>query len=310
MTKLTKGVKKSTKKAVTKKTKKAAPAAKETKKVGASSVKAHLKKLQASYKKAETMGAKQPEGTWAARIEKFEIKENNGNLRAMWTAKGLDAQVENTKFFISCGLDTEQQLGFLKGIFSTLKVEAPRDIMSLESVAEEETVGLDVQITVVHNDPYVNMNFDKVLSDGADETTYEEEVPEAAPEEEEVENEGYVVDERVSVEIEGDDYPGKITDFKDGMAHVEFDDGDSADVPIDQLTSLDAETQEAPAEAATPAAEGFEYTKADINALGEEELEEVVEKNDLDMDVDDHDTIKKQRAAVIASLLEEGLLKD
>lgn len=304
------------KKAVTKTvTKKASGDAKKTKKAGSSSVKNHLKKLQASYKKAETMGAKQPEGSWDCRIEKFEIKENNGSLRALWTCKGLDSAVEGVKFFISCGLDSEQQLGFLKGAFATLNVEAPRDIMQLEAVAEAETIGLDVVVDCVHNDPYVNMNFKKVISDGGDGTDYEPEEPEdvipepeeVEPEEEVVENEGYVLDEKVEVEIEGDMYPGKITDFKDGKAHVEFEDGDSADVPLEDLNSLEQEVE--PAEIAEGSNEvKREYTKADINKMSEDELEEVIDENDLDMDIDDHDELKKQRKAVRESLDKEGLL--
>lgn len=48
----------------------------------------------------------------------------------------------------------------------------------------------------------------------------------------------------------------------------------------------------------------------DINDMSEEELADVIEEHDLDVDLDDFKTLRKQRAAVIDAAQEAGLLEE
>ena len=64
------------------------------------------------------------------------------------------------------------------------------------------------------------------------------------PEEDEPETEDDVELEkgsRVSATIDGDDYEGEITKIKGSLATVKFDDGDSDDFELEDLTALEAE---------------------------------------------------------------------
>lgn len=51
-------------------------------------------------------------------------------------------------------------------------------------------------------------------------------------------------------------------------------------------------------------------TQDDINDMSEEELEDVIEEHELDVDLDEFKTLRKQRAAVIDAAQEAGVLEE
>ena len=146
---------------------------KSVKKKTSSGAKAHLKRLQKAWEKADIAGGKAPEGTHQCRIEKFEIKEKDKNFRAVWQAKIQSDVGKGQMCFISCGL-AEAQLPFLKGILSTLGLDFPRAMTDLETTGEE-AVGMDVTVEVVHNGEYANSTFLSVEDDGTEEEKYDDE---------------------------------------------------------------------------------------------------------------------------------------
>lgn len=52
-----------------------------------------------------------------------------------------------------------------------------------------------------------------------------------------------------------------------------------------------------------------DVTEDDINDMSEDELNDVVEEHELDVDLDDHRTLRKKKAAVIDALQEAGVLE-
>lgn len=68
------------------------------------------------------------------------------------------------------------------------------------------------------------------------------------------------------------------------------------------IEALDSEEEEEEEE------EDETYSKKDVKKMDEEALEELIEKHDLDVDLEDHDKLKDKRGAVIDALDDEDLL--
>lgn len=83
-----------------------------------------------------------------------------------------------------------------------------------------------------------------------------------------------------------------------------------------KLTELDEdELAEAVEEAGLGEGEGGkdedgEVTADDINSMNQDELEELVEEHELDIDLDNHKTLRKKRTAVIDAAEEAGILAE
>lgn len=81
-----------------------------------------------------------------------------------------------------------------------------------------------------------------------------------------------------------------------------------------------AEAAEEPEEKPTRSARGSkkpaatnteaDITEEDVNDMSEDELDDVIEEHDLDVNLDDFKTLRKQRAAVIDALQEAGVIGD
>ena len=255
---------------------------KSVKKKTSSGAKAHLKRLQKAWEKADIAGGKAPEGTHQCRIEKFEIKEKDKNFRAVWQAKIQSDVGKGQMCFISCGL-AEAQLPFLKGILSTLGLDFPRAMTDLETTGEE-AVGMDVTVEVVHNGEYANSTFLSVEDDGTEEEKYDDEDEE---EEDDAEEES-------SEEEEDED------DEDEEESSEEEEDEDDEDE--------DEDDEEEDEEEDDSSSSSGSIKKSDVNKMDEDELDEIIDEEDLDVDLDDFKGIRKQRTAVLKALEEEDLL--
>lgn len=56
--------------------------------------------------------------------------------------------------------------------------------------------------------------------------------------------------------------------------------------------------------------EGGEVTADDISGMNQDELEELIEEHELDVDLDDHKTLRKKRTAVVDAAEEAGILAE
>ena len=82
-----------------------------------------------------------------------------------------------------------------------------------------------------------------------------------------------------------------------------------------KLEALDDDDLEAALEEAGITGEGGEggdgeLSADDINGMNQDELEELVEEHDLDVDLDDHKTLRKKRTAVVDAAEEAGVLAE
>lgn len=84
----------------------------------------------------------------------------------------------------------------------------------------------------------------------------------------------------------------------------DFEDEDALKEAYDEVAGEEDEEEEEKEESSDT------VSRAELNGMSEEELEEVIEEHELDVDLGDFKTLKKKRAAVIAAAEEEEILED
>jgi Holliday junction resolvasome RuvABC DNA-binding subunit len=78
-----------------------------------------------------------------------------------------------------------------------------------------------------------------------------------------------------------------------------------------KLAELDEdELAEAAEEAGIGESSGGELTADDVSAMNQDELEELIEEHELEVDLDEHKTLRKKRAAVVDAAEEAGILAE
>lgn len=243
---------------------------------GGSSFKAKLAKAGRAYaKKAEEFGdrnfVEMEDGTYMFRLTNAEVKESqNGNLGTNFEFTCVRGDDKGNKHFEWCTLENENMLWKLHRMLRALGVENASEIdlaKELEEVLAElvkERPGLrgrlktrtwegengegeSQELSILRMLPDLEDDVDDDDEDGDDGETDEEEETEEEEEDEETEEEEEVElskGDRITAEIDGETYAGKIISIKDEEAKCKFDDGDVMTLPLDELSAEDEESEE------------------------------------------------------------------
>lgn len=216
-----------------------------------------LNGLQESWEGAEPREGFSPipDGDYSLRIDTATIEEakESKRLQVKWAMTVVSpAEFGNRKLWKYDGLDTVENLEWLKGSLATLEVELPDDISELGE-ALESLAGSGVDVTVKTKDEYQNVYFNGPIDlDEADEDEDDDDDDDDddTPADDDDDNDDDDDDEEitlgkgsaVTVEFDGKDYAGKVTSIneKKDVCSVKFEDGELVkDIPFDEITLVE-----------------------------------------------------------------------
>lgn len=133
----------------------------------ANAANAELAKMQAAWKKAQPKEGFEniPDGAYNAKIEKAFIgKSKAGRLQATFEMKIAGGELSGKTFNRFAGIDTPENLEWLKGDLVKLDVEPPDDITDLPAILDG-LAGTYVSVQVKTKGEYANYYFNGVISE-------------------------------------------------------------------------------------------------------------------------------------------------
>jgi hypothetical protein len=198
---------------------------------GGGDIRSRLRDKQREYAKAvaRQRGQALPPGTYEGQITNFEVSESqNGNLRAVWTiiVTGPEEFVERTAFKQSM-LETKENFDWFKGDCQAIEIDPPDNLEDVGDVGDE-AIGLNIRFGARSDDEFTNYDFIERLEGG---NGGGKDQPDEGGSDDE-----WNVGDRVSATVDGEDFPGKISDIiDDENVEVTFDDGDVLTVSINDV---------------------------------------------------------------------------
>jgi hypothetical protein len=227
-------------------------------------------------------GVKIPEGSYRMKVAKVEEDESSaGNDMFKWTFKGVEGKAKGKTFYQYTTLNDEA-LWKLRSLLEALDVEVPDGPLDidLEDMIDRELIG------IVQDDTYKGKTSSKMM---------DFESPDGAGEEEEQEEEE------------------ETTSRSRRKKPAEEEEEEAT--PRRGRKKPAAEEEEEEVEETRPR-RGGKKTKPEpiagdeVRAMEEEELEEVIEKYKLEVDLSKFKTPSRKSSAVIAALEEAEMLAD
>jgi len=192
-----------------------------------------------------------PDDNYVTRILAAVLNNSkqSGRLQCSWEFLILQGDYAGRHVYKHAGLDTEEARGYFKGDLARLgydqEVKSKEELLELlEEIIEAPTyVMIKVVTTKKKVDgekrEYRNVRIGRVLEpDEVEDEFLEDEISDDSQEEE------WGKGDKVLVDIDGTDYPGKIKKLNKGEAHVLFEDGDSGDYPLEELKAPEEEPEE------------------------------------------------------------------
>lgn len=279
-----------------------------------------------------------PEGEYITEVTsvKLEESESSGNQYLAWELEVADGKHKGKKLFNNTSL-AEQSLWATKGFLESLGVDVEDGEMDLEL---DEYVGMQVGVVVEH-EVYKGKTRSRIVDTYPAEDDGEEKGDEKSskskkadvPTEEEVGEMGKkelkALNDELDLEVDMDGSTSAVRRavIKAMKAGGHFDGGaEEEEKPRGRKgkSQKEEEAEEKPARGRgkvkdeendeKPPAKGkgkkVTYAADDINGMDDEELGELIEKHDLDVDLDEHKTMKRKRSAVIDALEAAELLAD
>lgn len=274
--------------AAKKTSKKATPPAKNGSKVSGkkSGIAAELAALDADWDSAEEKagGGDVPDGKYAVRIEEAMIGKSKASdrLQVNWTLKIVAGEHAGRNLWKHDGITDTEGLSWLRTALTRLGVEWPASSGELPETLEG-LVGTfaEVQAKTKAGNDIQNVYFNKALDsadiEASDDDGVVEEEEETEEDEGEDEGEEATIEKgsRVTAEIEGDEYAGKVVKISGDTATVLFDDGEKLELDISELTLEESESEEeADDEEADDEEEETEEEEAEDDEEAEDEEEE------------------------------------
>lgn len=229
--------------------------------------------LTVNFKGVDTSGGRRriPEDEYLMEVLSAEEAESSGgNEMVKWTCAVAEGQYKGTKFYLYTTLN-EEALWKLHAFLTALGVEVPDDELELEL---EEYEG-ETFIGVVEDDTYDGKKVSRLV-------------------------------DFYSVEGDADDGGKKNKSSKD-------DDEDEDEKPSRKSRrSKDDDEDDKPARGkkSKKSKEPEKVATDDVQGMDEDELGDLVEKYELDLDLDDYKTLRKKQAAVIDALEAADLIED
>ncbi len=145
------------------------------------SVKTDLAKMKKAWKKAETREGfpTVPDGTYECRIDAATVAKSKGTTKRLQVGFQLtivSGDQANRKLNKYDGIETEENIEWLKGSLASLDVDVPDDISELPDVLAS-LEGTGCEVTVKTKDEFQNVYFNGPieLDDAEDEDDEEEE---------------------------------------------------------------------------------------------------------------------------------------
>jgi hypothetical protein len=253
-----------------------------------------------------------PEGEYIAEVTKCEKETgDSGNDYIAWELKVSDGKQSGKKLYNNTSLAT-QSLWATKRFLECLGIEVPDGTMDIDM---DDMIGLQVGVVVEH-DTWKGRTRSKVVDSYPAEGEAEGAEPEAeADAEGELPNE-YAVNEMgkaelaecvkehdLDVELEG-------TTAKQRRAVIAAIKEKAAEEPEPEPDAKPAGKGKAGTVAAKPGKKVIKIKADEVNEMDEGELAEIIEKHELDVDLDKLATTRRKRAAVIDALETAELLDE
>lgn len=211
------------------------------------SLAAKIKKAERAFGKARKRAKEEgmgnlPDAAYRGRIKEAKIGESgNGRLQHILAIKISEGESKGEVVRKYSGMDTEDSIMYLQKDIGRLGHDGFDSMDDLEEI-NAELIGLYIRFKLVTRGDFQNLYIDKLLGTDDDADADDPDEPEVPPEEE------IDVDDRVSVEIDGDTYEGTVISMKGSEIEIEFDDGDTDTYDVSDVTLLDTD----PKEDATP----------------------------------------------------------
>jgi flagellar biosynthesis GTPase FlhF len=241
-----------------------------------------------------------PEDDYHVKVSEVTKEEGSKGDYLKWVFEVTEGKFEGNKVYFNTSL-TEQSLWNLKNLLTTLGVEVPNDELDIDL---DELVDLEMMAAIAHEnyegkrqarlvDFYAS---DESASAPADEDEDEEEEEKPAKKSSKKASKKDE-DEDEDEEEEEEAPPAKKKRGRPAKAKAEDEDEDEDEKPAKKAKGKKAKKLE-PMDA------------SEVQDLDEEELEEVIEKYGLDVEIDELKTLRKKVSAVMDALEEAGMLAE
>lgn len=229
-----------------------------------------------------------PAGKYVVKIDaaKLNRAKSSGRVQCSWELTIVSGEQKGRKVWKHDGLNDDRGRSFFRATLNKLGVEWP-GITDLPDTLDE-LLGSYAQITGRQKEGYDSpfFYFDKAVDsddigdDDADE--YEED--------EDEEEEDWGKGDRCVVEIDGDDFAGKVVKIKGKKATVKFDDGDKQTVALADLQEEEDEDDDEEEEEEKPKKKKKGKAKKEKKKKGKKKAEPEEDEDDEDDEDEDEDT--------------------
>jgi flagellar biosynthesis GTPase FlhF len=244
-----------------------------------------------------------PEDDYHVKVSEVTKEEGSKGDYLKWVFEVTEGKFEGNKVYFNTSL-TEQSLWNLKNLLTTLGVEVPNDELDIDL---DELVDLEMMAAIAHEnyegkrqarlvDFYASDESAPAPAD-EDEDEEEEEKPAKKSSKKSSKKDEDEEDEEDEEEEEEEAPPAKKKRGRPAKAKAEDEDEDEDEKPAKKAKGKKAKKLE-PMDA------------SEVQDLDEEELEEVIEKYGLDVEIDELKTLRKKVSAVMDALEEAGMLAE
>lgn len=274
-----------------------------------------------------------PEGSGRFRVASVNHKPDMGDDGALawdWDILGFEPEDRKQKapktFSDITGLGNTQLFN-LRNRLVALGAEVPKGPLDIDF---EALVGLELEADIIHKESndgekvYQNMvNYMAVSDEGSSDKEDEDEddvkvtdkskKKRAKVEDDEDEDEAPVKKKKRAVVEDEDEDEAPVKSKKKKPVEDEDEEEEAPKSKKKKPVDDDEDEDEAPAKSKKKAKEvepGDEYTEEEVREMDEKGLKSVIKKHDLDVDLDDYPSLRKQCIAVSKALDEAGLLTE
>lgn len=225
-----------------------------------------------------------PEGDYLVSVAEATVEKGSAADYIKWKCEIADGDYEGKALYYNTSL-APQALWNLRTWLEALGTEVPDDEMDLDL---NDLIGEQLVVTVEH-ESYEGKRQAKIVdcqsANGASKEDEEDEKPKKS---------------RHNEDDEEDEKPRK----KSRRAEVEEDEEDEKPKRRSRKARVEEEEEDEVEET-----EDSDLTEDSLNDMGEDELADVVAEHKLKIDLDDYETLRRKRRAVIAALKKKGVLE-
>lgn len=224
----------------------------------------------------EAGGGAPPEGRYEVEVAAVEQEEGPAGPYLGFEYKIIGPGKKKGKLWDNCSM-SEQSLWRLRGILETLGVEVPDSETDIDL---EELVGLTMGVEVAH-EVYNKKNVARI-------TDWFE-----------VGSEG--------IEDDEDETPPK---SKKKSRDEDEEDDEPKSKKSKKSRKEDDEEDEEPKKGKKSKKKKASMTSDDVLEMDEDQLQEAIDEHKLDVDLEEYNTTRRKRAAIVEALVEAGIIEE